>query len=370
MKKILLTILILLYVLSQNVFANDLLNQYKQSGINDSLRVESDIFPEFNPEKTVEKLLNGEGFDINRIIKSIADYFLREFKGIFKLCTLVLILGYLSGILNTFEISFFSRNSSNAALFVIYAVFSGVLVAVFLELVKPARECIEVLCLMTKSALPVLISMITLSGGVLSSKIMSPVLMALITVIEETVSKAIFPLVFCSAALSVANNMSDKINVKISVGLLRQTAKWIMVFCMAIYTGFFGIYGIAGSQLDRTLGKAAKFAVGSFVPVVGGVVADSMEAVLTTLSAVKNITGSVFVISIVLTMLTPILKTAAAMWCFKICCAALEPVADRRSVRLALDISECISLTFSTLMCIMILFSGCVGILLMCGNIK
>lgn len=368
MKKIVLVVLMLLIV-STSAEANNIVKQYEKSGMNDILSVQSEIFPDFDPAKTVKDLAEGKGFDTKKIIKSIMDFFLKEFKSIFKLCMLVLIIGYLSGILNTFESSFYSKNSTTAALVVIYSVFAGVSVSVFTELINPAKECIEGLCLMIKTALPVLISMITLSGGIVSSGFMSPVLMTLLTVIEEMISKVVFPLIMCSVALSVANNMSEKINIKVSVGLLRQTAKWIMVFCMAIYTGFFSIYGVCGTAVDKAVGRAAKFAVGSFVPVVGGMVAESIETVMTTLSAVKNITGILLVIAIVLTMLSPILKTAAAMWCFKICCAALEPVADKRSVRLALDISECISLTFSILMCIMILFSGCVGILLMSGNV-
>ena len=361
--------LMLFILIPATSYANNIVKQYEKIGINEIIDVESEIFPDFDPAETVKKLSEGDGFDTKHIIKSLLDFFLKEFKSVFKLCTVVLIIGYLSGILNALESSFYTKGTTLAALMVVYAVFAGVTVSVFTELIKPARECIYSLCLMIKSAVPVLISLLTVSGNLTGASLMQPVLMTLVTVIQEIISKAVFPLILCSAALSVANNMSDKINVKISVGLLRQAAKWIMVFCMAIYTGFFGIYGVCGTSIDRTIGKAAKFAVGSFVPVVGGVVADSIETVMTTLSAVKNITGVLCVASIVLTMISPILKTAAAMWCFKLCVAALEPVADRRSVKLAMDISECISLTFSILMCIMILFSGCVGILLMSSNI-
>lgn len=367
MKRFIIFITVLLMPLSAG--ASVIKDEYLNLGINDEFQVSSDVFPDFDPAKTVEDLSLGKGFDTKNIINSLVSFFFREFISMVKICIMLLGVGFLSGILNTLGSSFSSKGTVSAGKIAVYAVYASLAAASFIKITQSANQSIETLCLMIKTSLPVLVSMTALTGGTATAGLMNPVLLSLITAIEEVLSKAVFPLILSSVALSIANNMSDRINLKISVGLLRKTAKWIMVFCMGIYSGFFGIYGIAGSGIDKTVGKAAKFAIGTSVPVVGGVVAESVETVLTTLSAVKNITGVISIIVIVITLITPAIKTAAAMWCFKLFSALLEPVADKSAVRLTFDISEAISLVFAVLMCVMLLFSGSIGILLISGNI-
>ncbi len=367
MKKFLIVLIILLNI-SEMVYANEILNQFQKSNIAESLNKESEIFPEFDAYKTVENLVSGKTLDHKHIIKSIIDFFLKEFYAIFKICFAILIIGLMSGIINALGESFFTKGTVLASKIAFYSVFASVSTASFLKVLEPAKESIESICIMIKASIPALITMTSLSGGIITAGFMNSVLILLVTGIQEVMTKIVFPVILASVALSVANNMSDRINVKVSVGALRQFSKWLIIFLMAIYTGFFGIYGISGAAIDKTMTKAAHFAIGTSVPIVGGVLADSIETILTTLSAVRNITGVLCIIVIVIVLLSPVLKTAAAMWCFKICCAFLEPFCDKNSLKLMLDITESLSLVFAVLICIMILFSACVGIILMSGN--
>ena len=169
-------------------------------------------------------------------------------------------------------------------------------------------------------------------------------------------------------ALSVADKMSDRINITSAIKSLKHFVKWVLLFCMAIYSGIYGVYGLAGSALDSRLGKATRFAVGSSVPIVGGVVSDSIEVILGTVGAVRSLTGVVGIIAICAVALYPILKTALVMWLLRLSAAVLEPVSDKRIVQLTTDIADSVSAIFAILVSVSLLFIGCVGVILISGN--
>jgi stage III sporulation protein AE len=163
--------------------------------------------------------------------------------------------------------------------------------------------------------------------------------------------------------------MSGRINISTFTASIRKFAKWVMVFCMAVYSGFFGLYGVAGASLDSALGKAARFAIGSGIPIVGGVVAESVETVMGTLGAVKSITGVAGITVIIITALSPIIKTASAMWMLRLCAAVLQPVASGNMVSLTSDVADSIGVVFAAMMCVCLLFAGSIGIIIGVGNV-
>ncbi|MBQ7039143.1 MAG: hypothetical protein IJN39_01090 [Clostridia bacterium] len=144
--------------------------------------------------------------------------------------------------------------------------------------------------------------------------------------------------------------------------------KWILVFLMAIFAGVFGVYGLSGSAIDASAGKAVRFAIGSGIPLVGGVAADSLETVIATLGATRNIIGTVGMCCVVVLAITPVIKTAVLMWIFRLCCTVIEPFSNPKIVKLMSDAAECISLVFSVLISVCLLFVGALGILLIAGN--
>ena len=137
---------------------------------------------------------------------------------------------------------------------------------------------------------------------------------------------------------------------------------------MAIFAGVFGVYGLSGSAIDASAGKAVRFAIGSGIPLVGGVAADSLETVIATLGATRNIIGTVGMCCVVVLAITPVIKTAVLMWIFRLCCTVIEPFSNPKIVKLMSDAAECISLVFSVLISVCLLFVGALGILLIAGN--
>jgi len=367
MRKIILLLIILLVPLECNAHENRIQEQFEISGMSGILDVESEVFPDFDSREIVRALSEGEAFDSGEIINGVLNFFLQEFKNNLKICVLLLAIGFLTGVLSTM-LSAYGSGASETGFFIAYCIFSGVLVVAFSEIISPAKVMIENVSVMVSATIPVLISMIAISGGVITSGLMTSGMVMLINIINSIISGIIFPLILCSFSLSVTANMSDKLPLAHTVITVRKMVKWMLLFVMAVFAGVSGVYGLSGSAIDASAGKAVRFAIGSGIPLVGGVAADSIETVIATLSATRNIIGTVGMCTVAVTAATPVIKTAVLMWIFRLCCAVIEPFSNPKIVKLMSDTAECISLVFSVLVSVCLLFIGALGVLLIAGN--
>ncbi|MBQ7039142.1 MAG: hypothetical protein IJN39_01085 [Clostridia bacterium] len=208
MRKILLVFIILnlLYV-SCHAAENKITEQYEITGANEILDVSSEVFPGFDSEKIVEDLANGKAFDTGRIIKNILGFFMQEFKNNLRICAVLLAMGFITGVLSNMQSSYGNGGSAEVGFFVAYCVFAGVLVAAFSEILEPAKEMIETVSVMINATIPVLLTLLTMSGGVVTSGFMSGGLVMLSNIINSVISGIVFPLIMCSFSLSVTENL-------------------------------------------------------------------------------------------------------------------------------------------------------------------
>ena len=369
MKKYILMIIILCLHISMPCSAqeNTLVEDYNEMGINDAFEVAQNVFPEFDGKSIVDSLSRGEPIDGANVFNTIKQTTLKFFYDLSKVFVLLVITGYVISVVNASTEAFGGGPSKNAFI-AGYCVYAGIIVSVFAELILPARATIETLVTMIKSTIPILLTLLTLSGGVTTSGFMSPVLISLINVIASILGEFLVSITVATVSLSVADRMSERVNVSSAVKSLKQFTKWVLMFCMAIYSGIYGVYGLAGSALDTRLGKATRFAVGSSVPVVGGVVSDSIETIIGTVAALRSITGVVGIIAICAIAIIPLIKVAMVMWMLRLSAVVLEPVSDVKIVQLTSDVADSVSMIFAILTAVSLLLIGCIGIILICGN--
>ena len=221
---------------------------------------------------------------------------------------------------------------------------------------------------MIKSLMPVLIMLLTMSGAVISGGLLASVLISLANIVLLIIETTVIPLIYCSFAVSLAANMSEHIKFTKIVPFLHKIIKWTLLFIMVAFSSLFGIYGLSGHAMDATTGKLVRFAIGTGVPLVGGIAADSFETVLATLSVGRNLIGIGGIVFVFITLLSPLIESAVIMWIFKLCAVVVEPFSDARTVKLVTDAAECITMLFATLISVALIFISGIGVVLVTGN--
>ena len=84
-------------------------------------------------------------------------------------------------------------------------------------------------------------------------------------------------------------------------------------------------------MLDKIGFNAAKFAVSSYVPILGGYVSDGFDLVTAALVLVKNAVGVTGVVVLLAVVLFPLLQLAAYILMLRLAAAVTEPMGDSRT---------------------------------------
>jgi stage III sporulation protein AE len=136
-----------------------------------------------------------------------------------------------------------------------------------------------------------------------------------------------------------------------------------------IFLGVLAIQGVAGAVGDSVTFKTAKFGVDAFVPVVGGVLSDAMEAVVSSSLLIKNAVGIAGVAVIAAVMVVPLLKIITLAFIYKLAGALIQPVGDGRMVSCLNGLGNNLLLIFAAVATVGLLFFFAITIVVGVGNI-
>ena len=119
------------------------------------------------------------------------------------------------------------------------------------------------------------------------------------------------PMIAASIALSFAESVFPGEHRASLSSFMRKAAVCVTVATATLSSFFFGVQSLLSGAADTAGMKTVKFAVGSFVPYVGGAVGDTVSAIATGAGAVKDVFGVILLAAIFVLMLTPVVTLLA-----------------------------------------------------------
>ncbi len=108
-------------------------------------------------------------------------------------------------------------------------------------------------------------------------------------------SKLIIPMIKIFLTLSAVSTLSPSLRVSGLCSAISRGIKWILNFSLGIFVTIMTAQSLISSTMDDVSNRAAKFAVNTFVPIVGGVLSETVNTFTGSLSLLKSGTG-VFVL--------------------------------------------------------------------------
>lgn len=170
------------------------------------------------------------------------------------------------------------------------------------------KTTIEELSAFSKLLIPVMAGAGTAAGCPVSSNALYAGSILFLNIIVSFISAVLLPLVYCHAALSLADCALEQ-------RTLRGYKKWIDVFmkkslqiALFVFSGYLSLTGIISGNADALSVKAAKIAVSSAVPVVGGMLSDASETVIVSAKILRNSVGIFGMLAVLSIMIVPFLK--------------------------------------------------------------
>ncbi len=276
----------------------------------------------------------------------------------------ILVIAAASGVLSVLESSFGNGEGCEIAFFACFTLIAITVSRLLTEAVGYGIEVVDRLSGFITKICPTLTILMVSSGAAVSASSFSPVLSGTIYVISAIIDKVIVPLVYLSAVLGIVNNITDKIQLKNLNNLIKSFSKWVLTAVLTVFTGINAIYGFSMPVLDSVSLKAVKFTVGSCVPVVGGLLADTVETVLGGARLMKNAVGTAGIITVVMICLLPVVKIAAIIVMLKLAAAVIEPLCDKRIAAMVTDSAAPVTIVFSMVIATAMLFIVSISIII------
>src|SRR5690606_34954088 len=145
-----------------------------------------------------------------------------------------------------------------------------------------------VLADMSAFMLALLSTMLAAVGAVSSAALFHPLLLTVVTLVASLIEQVVFPLLFFAAVLGVVGRVAAGFPVSRIADLLRQAATTALGLFLTLFLGVMVIRGAIAPVADGIALRTTKFLAGSFIPVIGGMMADAMEVVLGGSLLIKN----------------------------------------------------------------------------------
>lgn len=327
--------------------------------------------PQFHFKEMVSKLVRGElewkpGQIFNQLIRQLFKEVVANFNLLGKLVVLAIICAVLQNLMSSFEKS----SAGQLAHSVTYLVLITLAIGSFSIAVNAGREVVDTMVTFMQALTPVLLTLLVAVGGLASAAIFSPVILATLSIFGTLIKDIVLPLLFFVAILGIAGNLSERFKVSNLADLLKTAAMGLMGVFSTIFLGVLAIQGVAGAVGDSVTFRTAKFSVDAFVPVVGGMLSDALEAVLSSTLLLKNAVGIAGVAVIGTVMVVPLLKIVSLAFIYKLAGALIQPIGSGQMVDCLNSLGNNLLLIFATVATAGLLFFFTITIIVGVGNIS
>ena len=181
---------------------------------------------------------------------------------------------------------------------------------------------------LTTQFFPVLSGLMSVSGAAGSAASLQPAVTLLGGVLNVFLQRAAAVLCGSAAVIAVIGNLTDRIPLQSLFRFCCSVGTWLLGGIMAAFVALTGMCGIIGAGQNGIAMKAAKYAVGTLLPVVGGDIAGTMDVMVSSASAVRGAAGVTGVIVMLALCLRPVVRLTLGMLSCSLASALTEPVAD------------------------------------------
>ncbi|RWR15091.1 stage III sporulation protein AE [Siminovitchia fortis] len=319
---------------------------------------------------TLLEFLKGEkSFSIKEWFRGIAAFAFQELTMNGKLLGTLLLLTTFSAFLQSLHTAFEKGSVSKVAYAVVFMVLIIIALNSFRVTADYAVAAIESMSQFIYALIPLILALISSSGGVTSAAFFHPVLIFLIQTSGLLIQTVVLPLLFMALLLGIVSALNENYKVTKLSNLLKKAGIGILGAFMAVLLGVISIQGTATAVTDGVAIRTAKYVTGNFVPVVGRMFTDAADTVLTASVLIKNTVGLAGVAIILMIAAFPSVKILIIVFVYKLAGALLQPVGDGPIINCLDAISKCMMYVFASLAIVSFMFFLCITIVITSGNV-
>ncbi len=327
----------------------------------------------FDSNSFVDKLkcvMSGEYIeDSQSFFSAVLSIFWEGLKDYMPIIASIISISILGGMVSNLKPMTNGKSIGNIIHFVTYGIVIIFLGTSLVQIIKITTTTLTTIKNMYDEIFPILLTLLTAVGGTVSVGIYQPAIALISNLVVSLITCILLPMFIFSMVFSIVGNLSNNIKLDKFVSFLQSAFKWTIGLCFTIFLGFVSIQGVMAGAVDGLSIRTAKYAIKSYVPIVGGYVSDGLSIIMASSVLIKNAIGGVGLFLLLSTIISPVLNLVIFMFSLKFMSAIIEPIGDKKSANFISDLSKSLSLLVALLVAVAFMYLVLTGLIMCSANL-
>ena len=279
---------------------------------------------DFDFISTFQNILQGKYDKGDNVLDYIKNIVFSEIKSFIPLIVGIIVVALLCEIVRNSKSVNLSESVGLIVGFVSILTVILLLFPEFILLWNKTKNIIENIGKFSEIMSPIILTLMIASGGGASAAMYKPSVVLFTDVIITAFYSLVLPIVGIMTVFNVISFFSKDIKLKKFSDFFSGLLKWLFGIMLSVYGLFITIEGLSVSATDGISAKVAKYAVSNSVPLVGGLIRDSIDIVAAGSIIVKNAIGVAGLTGIFYIILSPVLHMVVFSLLLKFAAAATD----------------------------------------------
>ena len=320
-------------------------------------------------EKLKTIITGKESFSFSEILQLLLSLIIDNIVDIVPVLALICAVAILSSLLLQFRGKALNKPLGDIIHFACFSIIVVIVLTEVFTLVKLTSTTLSNLKSQMEISFPILLTLMVSLGAGSSVAIYQPIIAILCGGIMYIFSMIILPIFSLCIIFNVIGNLTSSVKLGKITNFLGSTFKYLVGFTFTIFAGFLAISGIVAGSYDSVSIRATKFAMKSYIPILGGYLSDGFSLIMASSVLIKNAIGYSGLIIMFLTIISPILKIIIFKLGLSLVAGIIESVADKRVTDFISSISKSLTMLSSIIIAFSFAYLICTGLLMCSSNV-
>ncbi len=329
------------------------------------------FFPDSKAKSVFDVVsLNADSLKPDKILLGFLKYLFHEIIYNGKLLATIIILTVFAIILETMQNAFEQSAVSKVAYAISYMVLIIIAINSFYVAITYAKQAIQNMVEFMVALIPLVLTLMASTGNLASVALFHPLVIFMVNIIGMLVYTVIFPLIFFSAVLHIISSFSERYQVTQLADLLKNISIGFLGVLLTVFLTVMSVQGATGAIADGVTINTAKYITSNFVPVVGRVISDSAETVVSASMLIKNVIGMAGVVILLFICAFPALKIIALSFIYNFSSAIMQPLGNSPIIDCLGTIGKSLIFVFAAMAVVGLMFFLAITIIIAAGNVS
>lgn len=248
---------------------------------------------------------------VNSFISSMFEAFLEN---VLSLAAVIMVCCVISKIAETVRIKYIPEVLALSQAFLISAVSYGFLDGVLSQTQEYVTQTSSLM-----SSYGLIMSEIYLLGGNISRAAVSSAWLAFaLEVSRRLCMGTLIPMIKICFCATLASFVSPSVNLRAIANFMRNIYVSVSVFFMTVLTVIMSFQSTLAGANDSIALRSVKFAASNTIPIIGGLVSESMRTLSSGISLMKSYSGTVCIICIIAVSVMPLAYVFGVKYAFSL----------------------------------------------------